>query len=115
MEFVTSRSEALDKLNKFIEINIPNYNTKRNFDFGVADRRNVSCLSPYITNRLITEYETTKLVLKKYPFDETLPGKEDRYWAIDRVKEGHKYMYDGFYQKCNHFWTPGGATWKGIG
>jgi glycosyltransferase involved in cell wall biosynthesis len=57
----------------------------------------------------------TRKVLEKYPFDETLPGKEDRYWAIDRVKEGHKYMYDGFYQKCNHFWTPGGATWKGIG
>ena len=63
MEFVTSRSEALDKLNKFIEINIPNYNTKRNFDFGVTNRSNVSCLSPYITHRLINEYETAKLVL----------------------------------------------------
>ena len=58
MQFVTSRSEALDKLNKYLESDISNYNTKRNFDFGVADRRNVSCLSPYITHRLITEYET---------------------------------------------------------
>ena len=66
MQFITSRSEALDKLNKYLESDISNYNTKRNFDFGVADRRNVSCLSPYITHRLITEYETTKLVLKKY-------------------------------------------------
>ena len=57
----------------------------------------------------------TKEVLEKYPFDEKLSGKEDRYWAIDRVKEGHKYMYDGFYQKCNHFYTNNGATWKGIG
>ena len=68
MNFATSRSEALDKLNKFIESDISNYNSKRNFDFGVTDRSNVSCLSPYITHRLITEYETVKLVLKKYPF-----------------------------------------------
>lgn len=49
------------------------------------------------------------------PFDESLQGKEDRYWAIDMVEKGHKYLYDGFYQKCNHYWTPNGATWKGLG
>ena len=48
-------------------------------------------------------------------FDETLQGKEDRYWAIDVVNKNHKYLYDGFYQKCNHFYTSNGATWKGIG
>ena len=67
MQFVTSRSDALDKLNKYIENDISNYNSKRNFDFGVNNRSNVSCLSPYITHRLINEYETAKLVLKKYP------------------------------------------------
>ena len=46
MEFVTSRLEALDKLNKFIESDISNYNIKRNFDYGVTNRSNVSCLSP---------------------------------------------------------------------
>ena len=60
MQFITSRSEALDKLKKFIESDISNYNAKRNFDFGINDRSNVSCLSPYITHRLINEYETTK-------------------------------------------------------
>ena len=64
MKFVTSRSEALDKLNKFIENDISNYNTKRNFDFGVTKRNNVSCLSPYITHRLINEYETAKIEVK---------------------------------------------------
>ena len=67
MQFVTSRSEALDKLNKFIESDISNYNSKRNFDFGVKNRDNVSGLSPYISHRLITEYETAKKVLSKYP------------------------------------------------
>ena len=53
--------------------------------------------------------------LLENPFDEDLSGKEDRYWAIDIVKKGYKYLYDGFYQKCNHYWTSNGATWKGIG
>ena len=56
-----------------------------------------------------------KEFLLENPFDEDLSGKEDRYWAIDIVKKGHKYLYDGNYQKCNHYWTPNGATWKGIG
>ena len=44
MKFITSRSEALDKLRKYIESDIVNYNTKRNFDFGVSNRSKVSCL-----------------------------------------------------------------------
>ena len=56
-----------------------------------------------------------KQTLVDNPFDENLSGKEDRYWAIGMVSKGHKYLYDGFYQKCNHYWTPNGATWKGIG
>ena len=68
MQFVTSRFEALEKLNKFIENDISSYSTKRNFDFGIKKRNNVSCLSPYITHRLITEYETAKLVLKNILF-----------------------------------------------
>ncbi len=82
MLFITSRSEALDKLNKYIESDISNYNTKRNFDFGVADRRNVSCLSPYITHRLITEYETAKLVLKKYPFQKVDKFIQEIFWRV---------------------------------
>ena len=53
--------------------------------------------------------------LLENPFDENLSGKEDRYWAIDMVAKGKTYLYDGFYQKCNHYWTPRGATWQGIG
>ena len=54
MQFTTSRFEALEKLNNFTDRHLVNYNSKRNFDFGVANRTNVSCLSPYITHRLIT-------------------------------------------------------------
>ena len=82
MQFITSRSEALDKLDQYIEKNISNYNAKRNFDFGVNDRSNVSCLSPYITHRLITEYETAKLVLKKHPFQKVDKFIQEIFWRV---------------------------------
>ena len=82
MQFITSRSEALDKLNNYIESDISNYNSKRNFDFGVTNRRNVSCLSPYITHRLITEYETAKLVLKKHPFQKVDKFIQEIFWRV---------------------------------
>ena len=49
------------------------------------------------------------------PMPEQYPGKEDRFWAKDMVDKGHKYQYNGFHQKCNHFYTSNGATWKGLG
>ena len=82
MQFITSRSEALDKLNKYLESDISNYNSKRNFDFGVANRSNVSCISPYITHRLINEYETAKLVLKKYPFQKVDKFIQEIFWRV---------------------------------
>ena len=82
MQFVTSRFEALEKLNNFIENDISSYSTKRNFDFGIKKRNNVSCLSPYITHRLITEYETAKLVLKKYPFQKVDKYIQEIFWRI---------------------------------
>ena len=48
------------------------------------------------------------------PFDESLIGKEDRYWAIDIVNKGYSYMYTPKI-KVNHYWTTNGATWKGLG
>ncbi len=82
MYFVNSRSEVINKLNKFLESDILNYNTKRNFDFGVANRTNVSCLSPYLTHRLINEYETVKLVLKKYPFQKVDKFIQEIFWRV---------------------------------
>jgi len=49
------------------------------------------------------------------PFDESLHGKEDRYWAIDMVAKGNEFIYDGQHQEINHFYTGNGATWKGLG
>jgi glycosyltransferase involved in cell wall biosynthesis len=56
----------------------------------------------------------TREVLENIPFDEKLSGKEDRYWAKEVVDRGLKYFYTPALE-ANHFWTPNGATWKGIG
>jgi glycosyltransferase involved in cell wall biosynthesis len=48
------------------------------------------------------------------PFNESLPGKEDRYWAIEVIKQNKTYLYVPDIE-VNHFYTTNGATWKGIG
>ncbi len=54
-----------------------------------------------------------KSVLEKYPIDEKLIGKEDRYWAIDRINKGENIYYDSELI-CYHNFTENGATWKHI-
>ena len=48
------------------------------------------------------------------PFDEELSTKEDRYWAIDILKEGKSYLYTPKIE-VNHYYTGNGATSKGLG
>jgi len=82
MIFETTRDGALKKLDNFIENEIINYNSKRNFDFGPKERKNVSCLSPYITHRLITEYETVERVLKKRPYQKVEKYVQEIFWRV---------------------------------
>jgi glycosyltransferase involved in cell wall biosynthesis len=55
-----------------------------------------------------------KETLEKYPFDEELPGKEDRYWAKSIIDDNKTYLYSPSIE-VNHYYTTNGATWKGIG
>jgi glycosyltransferase involved in cell wall biosynthesis len=48
------------------------------------------------------------------PFDEEVSTKEDRYWAIDILKESKSYLYTPSIE-VNHYYTGNGATWKGLG
>ena len=42
MKFYTTREKALKSLEIFIDKDIINYSSKRNFDFGPIDRKNVT-------------------------------------------------------------------------
>lgn len=79
--------------------------------------KNVKNMHSGIENRYFLHnafcFYPTKFV-KNFPFDEKLPGKEDRYWAIDIVKKGYSFMYCSLIE-VNHFYTENGATWQGVG
>ena len=82
MKFHTSREKALESLEVFINKDIVNYSSKRNYDFGPIERKNVSCLSPYISHRLINEYEISKKVLSKHPYSKVEKYIQEIYWRV---------------------------------
>lgn len=62
------RTEAVSHLNHFCENFLSQYSKSRNFDFGKDKRDNTSCLSKYITHRVIDELEVIKSAHSKYPY-----------------------------------------------
>ncbi len=82
MKFHTSREKALESLDIFINKDIINYSSKRNYDFGPTERKNVSCLSPYISHRLINEYEISKKILSKHPYQKVEKYIQEIYWRV---------------------------------
>lgn len=65
----------------------------------------------YFLHNAIALYDTK--YLKDNEFDENLIGKEDRYWAIDAIKNGEKILYDPALEVLHHY-TENGNTWKGL-
>src|SRR5210317_2294325 len=82
MNFNPSRAEALNHLNNFIENNLSEYSKLRNFDFGPANRSNISCLSPYITHGVINELEVIDKSLKKLPFSKVEKFIQEVLWRV---------------------------------
>ena len=82
MNFKTPRIEALEVLENYVDNDILNYNSLRNFDLGPTERKNISCLSPYITHRLISEFEVAKKVLSKHPYQKVEKYIQEIFWRI---------------------------------
>ena len=82
MNFPTTRNNALRKLDDFIENNILGYTKLRNFDFGIQNRKNISCLSPYVSHGIISEIEIINKVLKKHLFNKTEKFIQEVLWRI---------------------------------
>lgn len=90
--------------------------TKRYIWSHFNDKEEINMFSE-IENRLFLHNAFclyTKKVLKDFPFDEKLSGKEDRYWAKEIVSNGLKYLYTPALE-VNHYFTNKGATWQGLG
>ena len=82
MNFPISRKNILKKLDNFIENNILDYTKSRNFDFGIQNRKNTSCLSPYVSHGIISETEIINKVLKKHLFNKTEKFVQEVLWRI---------------------------------
>ena len=65
----------------------------------------------YFLHNALAIYKKT--TLRKFPFDENLTSKEDRYWANKIVKKKMNFIYDPDLI-AEHQYTLHGNTWKGI-
>jgi len=65
----------------------------------------------YFLHNALAIYKKT--TLRKFPFDENLTSKEDRYWANKIVKKKMNFIYDPELI-AEHQYTLHGNTWKGI-
>ena len=63
-----TRAAALSTLEDFLPLAGRAYAAERNYDLGPEDRHNISCLSPYIRPRLLTEEEVVRAVLARHRF-----------------------------------------------
>ena len=82
MEFIPSKNFAENHLNKFIEKYILDYSKLRNFDYGPQNRNNISLLSPYISLRVLFEFDIVKSVLKKYPYIKVEKFIQEIFWRV---------------------------------
>ena len=105
MIFKTTREQALQDLENYVNKDIVNYSTERNFDFGPSKRNNVSCLSPYISHRLITEYEVAKKVLSKFPYQKVEKYIQEIFWRV---------YWKGWLELRPQVWTDFTEDLKGI-
>jgi deoxyribodipyrimidine photo-lyase len=82
MNVLDFRIHALKKLDNFIENNLLEYGKLRNFDFGIQNRNNISCLSPYVSHGIISETEIINKVLKKHLFNKSEKFIQEVLWRI---------------------------------
>ena len=80
MNFKPEHEFAIIKLNDFIENHLHDYSSKRNYDFGPDDRSNISGLSPFISHRVLFEYDIVKKVLSKFPYLKVEKFVQEIFW-----------------------------------
>ena len=68
-KFSPSRKQSKKRLTDFVENDLKDYSFRRNYDYGINNRDNISCLSPYISHGVIQEKEILEKSLNKYPYE----------------------------------------------
>lgn len=78
--WVPKRSAALEQLEAFLPRAGRAYASRRNFDFGPADRSNVSAVSPWLRHRAIAETEVLSAVLGAHGFASARKFIQEVFW-----------------------------------
>ena len=75
-------ADAEAALQRFLDKGAASYEARRNFDFGPANRSNVSELSKFISHRVLFEYDVVQRALAQYPTE--IAGKfiQEVFWRI---------------------------------
>ena len=73
---------ASEDLGRFLGGPISSYDNLRNFDFGPHNRRNVSCLSKYITHRVLLEYDIITQTLALHSHDDVEKFVQEVFWRV---------------------------------
>ena len=68
-KFSPSRKQSKKQLTDFVENDLKDYSFRRNYDYGINNRDNISCLSPYISHGVIQEKEILKKCLNKHSYE----------------------------------------------
>ena len=78
----TAFADAENSLQAFVNNGLSGYERLRNYDFGPADRHNVSLLSKYITHRVLFEYDVVQRILAQHPMHMVEKFVQEVFWRI---------------------------------
>lgn len=74
--------EAEKKLKNFLSTKIKDYSSLRNYDYGPQEINYVSKISPFISHRVLFEYQIIKDIKNKYKSNVVNKFIEEVYWRI---------------------------------
>ena len=93
--------EADKKWNDFLATKIKDYSSQRNYDYGPQEINYVSKISPYISHRVLFEYQLIKDIKLKFKGNEVNKFIEEVYWRIywKGVLENKPCIWENFITK----------------
>lgn len=94
--FTPTRDAGLVRLSNFTPLAGREYARRRNSDLGQGQHENVSCLSPYIRRRLITEREVVDKVLSHHSNAQSEKFIQEVFWRT---------YFKGWLEHRPHVWS----------
>ena len=80
MKSLPNHLNAFKQLQNFIENGLQDYSKKRNYDFGIGNRTNISCLSPFISRRILHEKDVVFHCLEKHNLQKIEKFIQEVFW-----------------------------------